>query len=337
MSIEAEIRNKLQNIVVPGAQRSLAQLNLIRNFEISSNNIRLVLASTGLSRRIQNSLRSMIGDSVATLADGRSTEIDFADSSPRQINEIRHVVAIVSGKGGVGKSLVTGLSAVSLERRGYHMGILDADITGPSIPGMFGITMHPTGSHNAILPVVSRGGIAIMSVNLLMEHGDDALIWRGSIISNTIKQFWEDVLWGRLDYLLVDLPPGTSDAALTVIEALPLSGVVIVFTPENLASMVVRKAIKMAWDKHITILGVVENMSYLRLPETGARIELFGKSRGKEMAEAARAPLLGQIPMEPELARLCGEGNIESSNSEAAANVADALVRIVEGASPQNG
>jgi hydrogenase maturation protease len=235
----------------------------------------------------------------------------------------------MSGKGGVGKSLVTGLLAVGLNRKGYEVGVLDADITGPSIPKMFGITARPGGSETGILPVLSKSGIEIMSVNLLLPHEDDAVIWRGPLIGKMIQQFWEDVVWGKLDYLLVDLPPGTADAPLTVMQTLPLSGVVIVFTPQDLTAMVVKKAMNMAQQMNIPILGVVENMSYLVSPDTGKRIEIFGSSNGEEMALAAGAPLLEQLPLDPELARLCDEGTIERYNSEGVGNLAQALLQAI--------
>jgi hydrogenase maturation protease len=222
----------------------------------------------------------------------------------------------MSGKGGVGKSLVASLAAIALKRQGYEVGILDADLTGPSIPKMFGILARPTGSETGILPVLSRSGIELMSINLLLPQEDDAVIWRGPLISNTIKQFWEDVLWGKLDYLVIDLPPGTADAPLTVMQSFPISGVIIVFTPQDLTTMIVRKAINMAQKMDKVVLGVVENMSYLYISEIDKRIELFGKSRGVEMAQAAGAPLLGQFPLDPELAKLCDQGNIERYDSE---------------------
>ena len=235
----------------------------------------------------------------------------------------------MSGKGGVGKSLVTSLIAISLARRGYEVGILDADITGPSIPRMFGISGRPAGSESGILPALSHLSIGIMSINLLLDNEDDAVIWRGPLIGKTITQFWEDVLWGKLDYLLVDLPPGTSDAPLTVMQSLPLSGVVIVFSPQELAVMVVKKAVRMAKQMSIPIIGVVENMSYFLLPDSGKRIELFGKSKGEEMAKAADAPLLGQLPIDPQLAQLCDEGNIERYESTALSGLADAFLKAM--------
>jgi hydrogenase maturation protease len=176
---------------------------------------------------------------------------------------------------------------------------------------MFGLTAHPAGSDTGLLPVPSRSGIEVMSINLLLPGEDEAVIWRGPLIGRAISQFWEEVLWGNLDYLIVDLPPGTADAPLTVLQTLPVSGIIIVFTPQDLTAMVVRKAVNMAHQMKKPILGVVENMSYLYVSEIDKKIEIFGKSQGKEMSQSAEAPLLGQIPIDPDLAKLCDEGNIE--------------------------
>ena len=330
MVTEEQVRESLEQVLIPGAMRSLAKLNLVRQVAISDQKVTISLASAALSQGTQDWLRAKVHDIARKLPGVKEAEIDFVEAKPKELNEIRHVVAVMSGKGGVGKSLVSGLIAISLARQGMEVGILDADITGPSIPRMFGLRKaRPLGSESGILPVPTRLGIQIMSINLLLEHEDDAVIWRGPIIANTIKQFWEDVLWGRLDYLIVDLPPGTADVPLTVMQSLPLSGVIIVFSPQELAAMVVRKAVQMTKTMKIPILGIVENMSYLVLPESGKRLELFGKSRADEMAKAAGAPLLGQIPVDPELARLCDEGNIERHDSEALSSLADAFIQAM--------
>jgi Mrp family chromosome partitioning ATPase len=229
----------------------------------------------------------------------------------------------------VGKSLVASLAAVALKRQGKEVGILDADITGASIPRMFGINDRPTGSDSGILPVLSKSGIEVMSINLLLPSEDDAVIWRGPLIANTIKQFGEEVLWGRLDYLIIDLPPGTADAPLTVMQSFPISGVIIVFTPQDLVEMIVRKAVNMAQKMGKRVLGVVENMSYLYVPEIDKKIEIFGKSRAEQMAQAANAPLLGQLPIDPELAKLCDEGGIERYNGEIMTTLGKAINQAI--------
>jgi len=234
----------------------------------------------------------------------------------------------MSGKGGVGKSLVASLMAVALKRQGYEVGILDADITGPSIPRMFGITDRPAGNETGMLPVLSKSGIEVMSINLLLPSEEAAVIWRGPLISKAITQFWEDVVWGALDYLIVDLPPGTADASLTVMQTLPISGIIIVFTPQDLTTMIVKKAVNMTHKMDKPILGVVENMSYLYVPEIDKRIELFGKSRGQAMARAVQAPFLGQLPLDPELSKLCDEGNIERYDTEIISNLGQSLSQV---------
>lgn len=330
MLSEEQVRESLEEVLVPGVMRSLVKLNLVREIMISDERVNISLSSAALNSSAQDWLKAKVSDTINKLPGVKQTEIAFIEAKPKEVNDIRYVVAAMSGKGGVGKSLVAGLIGLSLARRGQQVGILDADITGPSIPRMFGINARPTGSDTGILPVLTRTGIEIMSINLLLPHEDDAVIWRGPLISKTITQFWEDVLWGQLDYLVVDLPPGTADASLTVMQSLPLTGVVIIFTPQELATMVVRKAVKMVRESmHIPIVGVVENMSYLILPEIGKRLEIFGRSRGKEMATAAGAPLLAQLPIDPELARLCDEGNIERYDSEVLSNFAEAFLHAM--------
>ena len=329
MSTEEQIKERLEDVLVPGSMRSLDKLNLVKNITFSDGKLEIAIASAALSPSTQEWIKAKASDVVKGLPKIKQVEIDFVEAIPKELNEVKHVVAIMSGKGGVGKSLVTGLIGISLARRGYEVGILDADITGPSIPRMFGISGRPAGSETGILPPLSHLGIGIMSINLLLPNEDDAVIWRGPLIGKTITQFWEDVLWGKLDYLLVDLPPGTADAPLTVMQSLPLSGVVIVFSPQELAAMVVRKAVQMAQKMNIPIIGVVENMSYFLLPDSGKRIEIFGKSKGKEMAKAADAPLLGHLPIDPQLAQLCDEGNIERYDSEVLNGFAEAFLKAI--------
>ena len=329
MLTEEQVREGLEEVLVPGVKRSLVGLNLVREVIVLEQRVKISLASAALSSGVQDWIKTKTQAVVEKLPDVNEVEIEFSEAKPTELNQIDHIIAVMSGKGGVGKSLVAGLAAVALKRQGYEVGVLDADITGSSIPKMFGITARPTGSDSGILPVLSRSGIAVMSINLLLPSEDDAVIWRGPLIGNTIKQFWEDVLWGRLDYLLVDLPPGTADAPLTVMQSFPISGVIIVFTPQDLVEMIVKKAVNMAQKMGKSILGVVENMSYLYVPEIDKRIELFGKSKGEEMAQAANAPLLGQLPIDPELAKLCDEGNIERYNAEIMNSLGQSLSQAI--------
>ncbi len=317
MITEQQVRESLEEVLVPGAMRSLAKLNLVREIVISDQKVDITIASAALNSSAQDWLKSKVNATITQLKGVSETNINFIQANPKEVNDVGYVVAVMSGKGGVGKSLVAALLSIALARQGKDVGILDADITGPSIPKMFGLGgVRPSSSETGLLPVLSKLGISIMSINLLLEHEDDAVIWRGPIISKVIQQFWEDVLWGKLDYLIVDLPPGTADAPLTVMQMLPVSGVVIVLSPQELAAMVVKKAIRMAKQMNVPILGVVENMSYFTLPDTGKRLELFGKSRGQEMAQIAGAPLLAQIPIDPQLAQLCDEGKIERYSSD---------------------
>jgi Mrp family chromosome partitioning ATPase len=316
MVTEKQIRKNLEEVLVPGAMRNLLKLNLVREIVISGKKVNITLSSTALNPNTQEWLKSKISETIGQLPGANQANVNFVQTTSKEVNAVDHVIAVMSGKGGVGKSLVAALLGIALARQGKDVGILDADVTGPSIPKMFGFSgIRASGAETGILPVLSKLGINIMSINLLLEHEDDAVIWRGPIISKVIQQFWEDVLWGKLDYLIVDLPPGTADAPLTVMQTLPVSGVVIVLSPQELAAMVVKKAVRMAKQMNIPIMGVVENMSYFTLPDSGKRLELFGKSKGKEMAEIAGAPLLAQIPIDPELARLCDEGQIERYSS----------------------
>jgi len=328
---EEQVRESLEKLLVPGVMRSVNGLNLVREITLSDGEVRINLASAALNSGVQEWLRASAGEIIGKLPGVNGVEIEFTGVKPAELNKIDNIVAIMSGKGGVGKSLVAALTAMLLKRQGYETGILDADLTGPSIPRMFGITERPTGSDSGILPVLSRSGIELMSINLLLPQEDDAVVWRGPLISNTIKQFGEDVLWGKLDYLIIDLPPGTADAPLTVMQSFPIKGVIVVFTPQDLTAMIVKKAVNMAQKMDKAILGVVENMSYLYVPEIDKRIELFGRSRGEEMAKATKAPLLGQLPIDPELARLCDEGNIERYDSDAFASFSQAAIQVLAG------
>ena len=226
-------------------------------------------------------------------------------------SHIKQVIGVVSGKGGVGKSLVCGLLASDAARRGLKVGVLDADITGPSIPHMFGIENTRAKMAGALIaPAVTESGIKVMSVNLLVEHPDDPVIWRGPVIASAVTQFWQDVAWGDIDVLFVDMPPGTGDVALTVFQSLPIEGVVIVTSPQDLVSMIVGKAVKMAKMMNVPALGVVENMSYLECPDCGRHISVFGESHIDDVASKYGLPVLGRLPINSEYARLCDEGKV---------------------------
>ena len=231
-------------------------------------------------------------------------------------SNVKKVIAVVSGKGGVGKSLVTSLLAVLTKRNGSSSAVLDADITGPSIPKMFGIHDKAMGTEDGILPVESRTGVKMMSVNLLLENDTDPVIWRGALIAGTVKQFWTDVLWGDVDYMFVDMPPGTGDVPLTVFQSLPVDGIIIVTSPQELVGMIVEKAAKMAKMMNIPVLGLVENMSWIACPDCGKKIFPFGESRTAQVALEHGVPLLAQLPLDPALARMCDTGVIELFNED---------------------
>lgn len=230
----------------------------------------------------------------------------------KNIKSIQQVIAIASGKGGVGKSSVTCLQAISLARQGFKVGILDADITGPSIPKLLGLHGHPQKEGAYLVPLESEElGIKVMSLNLLLEQADEPVIWRGPLIAKVVMQFWQEVLWGELDYLLIDLPPGTGDVPLTVLQSIPVNGVIMVTTPQDLAGMVVSKAINMAKGMNIPIIGLVENMSYLHCSQCGHKIEIFGPSRAETMSQKYGIKVLGKIPLDPNLVELSDQGKIE--------------------------
>jgi Mrp family chromosome partitioning ATPase len=341
---EIQIRKALEGVMDPELGKSLIELGMVRHVEIADGQVEIVLAITTMACPLKDQIVGDVKAAVGALEaiDAVSVELtEMTDEEKRRIgigvpekgaaedlNMIDRVVAVMSGKGGVGKSLVSGLLAIALRQAGHQVGILDADITGPSIPKMF----FPTGARLGMSPMgptppQSDTGIRVMSINLLLEQEDMAVIWRGPLVSGAIKQFWGDIFWGKLDYLVVDLPPGTSDASLTVMQSLPISGIVLVSSPQDLAGMVVRKAANMARQMGASILGLVENMSYFECPETGKRYELFGPSHAEETAQRIGVPLLGRLPIDPEIARLCDAGRIEEYQSELFAPIAQDLAQ----------
>ena len=246
------------------------------------------------------------------------------------MSSVKKVIGIVSGKGGVGKSLVTSLLAVNMARKGYHCAILDADITGPSIPKAFGLKGQVGGTEQGIMPLTSATGIDVMSINLLMENETDPVIWRGPIIGNVVKQFWTDVIWKNIDFMFIDMPPGTGDVPLTVFQSLPVDGIVIVTSPQELVSMIVAKAVNMAKEMHIPILGLVENMSYFRCPDNGKEYKIFGESHIDTIAKNYGLPILAKLPIEPALAEACDAGQIESVNGDWMDTTVDMLGKMAK-------
>ena len=240
----------------------------------------------------------------------RTEEFDFR-APANELSHIGKVIAVVSGKGGVGKSTVTCSLAAAMAQRGKKVAVLDADITGPSVPTAFGIHEHAVGSELGIYPVVSAGGVKIMSLNLLTENETDPVVWRGPVIAGTVKQFWSDVIWGDVDYMFVDMPPGTGDVPLTVFQSLPVDGVIVVTSPQDLVSMIVTKAVKMAEMMDIPILGLVENYSYFKCPDCGKEHAIFGESKVDKVAADLGVKVLAKLPIAPALAAACDAGKVE--------------------------
>ena len=242
---------------------------------------------------------------------GNRTEPESLLAKPHELSHIKKVIGVCSGKGGVGKSLVTSLLAVLAQRQGLKVGILDADITGPSIPKAFGIKEKAMGTDTGILPVKTKTGIDVMSLNLLLDNDTDPVIWRGPVIAGAVKQFWNETLWEDVDYMFVDMPPGTGDVPLTVFQSLPVNGIIIVTSPQELVSMIVAKAVKMAQKMNIPIIGLVENMSYLECPDCGKKISVFGESHIDEIAREYNIPVLAKLPIDPKVAEHVDNGTIE--------------------------
>ena len=247
------------------------------------------------------------GESCPSRAGGKP---DFSAKANAHSN-VKHVIGVVSGKGGVGKSMVTCSMAAAMAKLGYKTAVLDADITGPSVPKTFGITQRARGSEKGLLPSESKGGVKVMSLNLIARNETDPVVWRGPVIAGVVKQFWTDVYWGDVDYMFVDMPPGTGDVALNVFQTLPVDGVIIVASPQELVSMVVQKAVKMAQMMNIPIVGLVENMSYITCPDCGKKLYPFGEGKTQQAADEYGLPLLARMPIDPELAQLVDQGRIE--------------------------
>ena len=255
----------------------------------------------------------------------RQAESLLAELNPK--SSVKKVIAVISGKGGVGKSTVTAMLAVAMARQGKKVAVLDADITGPSAPTAFGVFECQGANEDGMFPALTRGGIQVMSINLLLDNPADPVVWRGPVIAGAVKQFWTDVIWEDVDYMFVDMPPGTGDVPLTVFQSLPIDGVVIVTTPQDLVSMIVAKAVKMANMMHIPVLGLVENYSYLECPDCGRKIEVFGKSHINEIADKFELPVLAKLPIDPSVAEAYDNGLMETVNTDAVSGVIDAVLK----------
>ena len=253
----------------------------------------------------------------------RQAESLLAELNPK--SSVKKVIAVISGKGGVGKSTVTSMLAVAMAREGKRVGVLDADITGPSAPTAFGVTECQGANEDGLYPALTDGGIQVMSINLLLDNPEDPVVWRGPVIAGAVKQFWTDVIWENVDYLFVDMPPGTGDVPLTVFQSLPVDGIVIVTSPQDLVSMIVSKAVKMANMMHIPVLGFVENYAYLRCPDCGKEIQVFGKSHLDEVAKKFDLPILARLPIDPAVAEAYDAGRMETVDTTPVAGVVEAV------------
>jgi Mrp family chromosome partitioning ATPase len=352
------VMERLKNVLDPEIGRSIVDLNMVRDITVDDGNVTVKIALTVAHCPLAKTLQTDVENAVRKLGDVRSVKVDTTtmtrkeledlklmlqsaatpSSSPRDSGKIgpgierlgrrgiRSIIAIISGKGGVGKSFVTSALASELRRRGYEVGVLDADLTGPSIAKVLGVAGKPhKGPNGGIVPLRTQSGIKVMSINLVLDDPSMPVIWRGPIVNSVIRQLYWDVDWGELHYLLVDLPPGTSDAPLTVFQSLPLDGVVVVSSPQELASMIVSKAVNMAKKMEAPILGLVENMSYLKCPGCGEKVNIFGEPKGEKLALNLELPFLGGIPLDPSIARLSDQGRIEEYSSSTIAGIVDEL------------
>ncbi|MBN2547746.1 MAG: P-loop NTPase [Anaerolineales bacterium] len=333
----------LSKVNDPELHRSLTDLKMVRDVRVRGGKVDVTIALTMPNCPLKSQIEADVRAAITALPDVKRVSIKLTSMTeeerkalfgePKQgaaipYNHIQRVVAVMSGKGGVGKSLVTGLLATALACKGYQVGVLDADITGPSIPMLFGLQGPVDAGPVGIRPLESRSGVKVISMNFMLESEDQAIIWRGPLIGRAITQLWGDVMWGDLDYLLVDLPPGTSDASLTTMQSLPVNGIVMVTTPQSLASMIVRKAVHMAQAIKTPIVGVVENMAYFVCPDTGKQHFIFGPSHSDEVALTAEAPLLAQLPIDPQVAALCDAGKVEEVDLDEISAMVDAFIKI---------
>jgi ATP-binding protein involved in chromosome partitioning len=327
MLSKEEVLTALSKVNDPELHRSITDLKMVRAVQVKSHSVEVTIALTVPDCPFKDQIEADVYAAIIKLPEVEEVAVNMTEmteqerkavigepkeGSASQYNHIQRVIAVMSGKGGVGKSLVTSILAVALAQSGYRVGVLDADITGPSIPKLFGLHGPLDAGPVGVLPLSSQAGVKVMSINLLMTEEDKPVVWRGPMIGKAITQLWGDVKWGELDYLLVDLPPGTSDASLSTMQSLPVSGIIMVTTPQSLASLIVRKAVHMAQLVGTPIIGVVENMAYFKCPDTGKQHLIFGPSHTDEVANAARAPIMAKIPINPLVASLCDAGQVEA-------------------------
>ena len=351
------IVNSLREVLDPEIGISIVDLNMVRDVSIDGSHVKVTIALTVAHCPLAKTLQADVEKALKKSDEIKSVTVETTAMSKAELNELRmnlqskaaqtkpqqgngpgpgierlgkrelrNIIAIASGKGGVGKSFVTSMLAVQLRRLGYEVGVLDADLTGPSIAKVFGLKEKPSKTPNGrITPILTRSGIKVMSINLVLDDPEMPVIWRGPIVNSVIRQLYWDVDWGSLHYLLVDLPPGTSDAPLTVLQSLPLDGVIVVSSPQELASLIVTKAVNMTKKMNAQLLGLVENMSYLTCPHCGDAIKVFGEPQGEKLAAQLGIPFLGSVPIDPEVARLSDRGQIEDYTTPVFQRLADEL------------
>ena len=346
----------LKPVMDPELKMSIMDLGMVKEVRVENDDVYVKIALTAEGCPLVDKIRT---DVSAALRNASSVKIEFETMSKEELEVvrekiqkrssvenkvpvsnqqpvtgitkmskagIRNIIAIASGKGGVGKSFATAILATEIAKRGYHVGILDADITGPSMAKVFGLTERVTGSPTGILPAQTKLGIKVISMNLVLEKPDDAVVWRGPILNQVIRQMYSDVDWGDLHFLLVDLPPGTSDSPLTVYQSMPVNGSVIITTPQDLALMIVKKAIRMATTMKIPILGLVENMSYFNCPSCNEHLSIFGRSKGEENSKEIGIPFLGVMPLDPEIPKLSDLGHIEDYSNPDIVSLVDKIL-----------
>lgn len=362
---KARVMDALKEVIDPEIGINIVDLNMVRSVDIKGSKVNVLIALTVSGCPLAHTISSDIEKVLTKFPEVKQVNVETTSMTTEELDQlktklhgriqqqsmpgmtgtpggidrldkggIRNIIAVVSGKGGVGKSFVTSLMAVELRRQGYEVGILDADIPGPSIPKIFGLTQRPQMGAKGVLPVETKSGIKVISINLLLDDPQKAAIWRGPIINSVIRQLYMEVEWGDLHYLLVDLPPGTSDAPLTVYQSIPLDGSILVATPQDLAVMIVGKAVNMAKSMNVPLLGLIENMAFMNCPDCGKKIEPFGPSKAEKTAQMFSVPLLGTIPIDPEISKASDEGRIEEyahpAFTEAATNLRLIMSKMVQ-------
>ncbi|MEM1994822.1 MAG: Mrp/NBP35 family ATP-binding protein [Nitrososphaerales archaeon] len=340
MLTKSKILEALSEVVDPEIGLNIVELGMVRDIKVEDGVVKILIALTVPSCPLANTIKSDVEKNVKKLNGVKAVSVETTSMSKEELDRLKgklqqkfgkkaatagiekldkkniaHIIAVVSGKGGVGKSSISALLATELRRMGYEVGVLDADVTGPSIAKLFNLTDRPRISQNGILPLTTKSGIKAISVNLLLDDPEQAVVWRGPIVSNVIKQLYSEVDWGDLHFLIIDLPPGTSDAPLTVYQSIPIDGVVVVSTPQDLALMIVAKAVNMARSIKVPVLGLIENMGYLICPHCGGKINLFGEPKGEKAAKKFNIPFLGVIPLDPKMTELADKGLIEDYQS----------------------